>query len=369
MTANRVVVLVVALVVAVLAAVGTALAQEERLEGKVRFGDGVVVDEDETVPGNLYVFGGNVSILGPVEGDLVIAAGQVDVSGDVGGDVLVASGTATVSGAVAGDVRASTGQTSIRGPVAGDVAASAGQVTVASGASIGQDLIFAAGQVDMAGAVEGDVLGVAGGYSASGTVAGSEQVRVDQPPDAGERVLDGVSRFVSILAVGALVLWLAPRRYDGAIDTATSRLLPSLGWGAVAVVAVIAFYIVTFIVAILLTVVLGLAQLGPLVAAIWLATVTSWIAIGFGVYVMAAFGAPIVAGGAAGSAMLSDGAEGWGPRFGRLVLGLVVIVVLTSLGVIGSLIGLVLFILAVGAVTVSARTRGGPTPDRSPEAA
>ena len=75
---------------ALLLGMGTfAFAQSETfLDGKVRTGDSIRVGGDDVVDGDLYIFGGDVSIDGRVTGDLVVFAGQVSISGEIGGDVM-----------------------------------------------------------------------------------------------------------------------------------------------------------------------------------------------------------------------------------------------------------------------------------------
>ena len=46
-----------------------------------------------------------------------------------------------------------------------------------------------------------------------------------------DRVLGGLRRYVSILAIGVLLLWLLPRIFRGAAGTARERPLVSLGVG------------------------------------------------------------------------------------------------------------------------------------------
>lgn len=339
---------------------GVALAQESRLDGKVRFGDSVSIGANETVDGNLYAFGGEVSVAGSVTGDLIVWAGQVTIDGNVGGDVLVASGRVSISGDIDGDVRTAAGTTDVTGPVGGDLSVASGQLNIGGNATVGNDLLFASGQATMRGTVDGDVLGSAGSYISTGAVAGTEDVTLGEPPEEpsfADRALSALSRFVSIVLVAALLLWLLPRLFDRVVQIATERPLPSLGWGALGFLGIIVFFVATLIAAILLTLLFALLTLGPLVVATWLTLVASWAAVGFSIYAIGAFVAPTVAGGLAGYLMFRAEDRSWPQRVGAVSVGLVVVVVLTSLGWIGSLIGLVIFVAAVGALILVARGR------------
>jgi hypothetical protein len=208
----------------------TTAAQQTELGGKVRSGREVAVAAGETVPGDLIATAGTVRVDGRVDGDLVASGGQVIVAGTVTGDVVAGAGSTTISGDVGGDVRAGTGQARIQGRVGEDVVLGAGQATVDSGAQIGGDLIFGAGRVQMDGAVAGSVLGSAGNYTRGGSVSGSERVNVQQPeeqqePTLVDRVVDALRRYVSLIVIGVLLLWLLDVDPLAAADRAAPRVV------------------------------------------------------------------------------------------------------------------------------------------------
>lgn len=96
----------------------------------------------------------------------------------------------------------------------------------------------------MDGAVAGSVLGSTGSYTEAGSVSGSERVNLAEPdevqePTVADRVLGGLRRYVSILAIGVLLLWLLPRIFRGAAGTARERPLVSLGVGFLGFIGVI----------------------------------------------------------------------------------------------------------------------------------
>jgi cytoskeletal protein CcmA (bactofilin family)/uncharacterized Tic20 family protein len=248
-----------------------AAAQQTELGGKVRrAGREVVVPAGETVQGDLIASAGTVRIDGRVDGDLVASGGTVTVAGTVTGDALVAAGSTTISGQVDGDLRVGAGQARIEGRVNEDVLLGAGQATVASGSQIGGDLIFGTGRMQMDGAVAGSVLGSTGNYARAGSVGDSEQVNLAEPageqrePTLADRLLDVVRRYVSLLVIGVLLVWLLPRLVRGAADSARRRILPSLGFGVLGFIGVIVGLVLLLLVTILVAVVLGLLSLGSL---------------------------------------------------------------------------------------------------------
>jgi cytoskeletal protein CcmA (bactofilin family) len=328
-----------------------AIAQETRLGGKVRAGGEVVILADETVSGDLYASGGQVRIEGSIDGDLVVMSGQVDVSGEVSGDVVSASGNIEISGQVGGDVRAGAGQVTISGSVGEDVFAGAGQLTVTSSGRVGEDLIFGAGQTTMDGRVEGDVLGGTGSYTRRGTVGGSEEVTVAREKrevTPADRILAGLRRFVSLFIVAALILWIAPRLVDGASEKLRDRPLASLGIGVLGAVGFVVLIIGLILVAVLLSIGFGLVRLGDLVGTTIFGTMTLLTVLAFLFYLVAAFAAQAAVGLALGrvATRASPGARRWA----ALVLGVLVVVILTSLPALGGWLAFVIALFGLGAV-------------------
>ena len=88
---------------------GLVWAQEDSeslLEGKIRAGESIVVEADETIEDDLYLFGTSVTIEADVPGDVVAFGSSVTITGDVGGDVLAGTSNLRITGTVSGDVRA-----------------------------------------------------------------------------------------------------------------------------------------------------------------------------------------------------------------------------------------------------------------------
>ncbi|MGH2556548.1 MAG: hypothetical protein ACRDHO_12625, partial [Actinomycetota bacterium] len=236
-----------------------ALAQERKLGGKVRTGDEVVVPSDETVAGDLYATGGQVRIDGVVEGDLIAAGGQIQVPGEVGGDLLAASGNVDISGQVGGDARIGSGQVTVSGAVGEDLFVGSGQVTISSSGVVGEDFIFGTGQTTLDGRVEGNVLGSTGSYTRRGTIGGTEEVNIArrEEPTLGDRLLDALQRFIAILVVGGLLLWLLPRIIEGTAGTLRRRPWASLGVGVLTFVGFFVLIVGIVFIAILLAIGLG----------------------------------------------------------------------------------------------------------------
>jgi cytoskeletal protein CcmA (bactofilin family) len=327
-----------------------ALAQETQLGGKIRSGGEVEVAAGETVSGDLYASGGQVRIEGTVDGDLVASGGQVQISGEVTGDALVGSGNVDISGQVGGDARLGAGQVTVGGSIGEDLVAGSGQATLSSSGQVGEDFIFGTGQATLDGAVAGDVLGYTGNYVRGGSVGGTENVTVvgRDEPEVGDRLLEGLQRFVSILVVGALLLWLAPRVVEGGAETLRRRPWASLGVGLLGMVGFVVLVLVIILAAVLLAIGLGLIRLEDLVGITFWGAGAVITALGFLFFLIAAFGAQAGVGLSLGR--LAVGAGPIARRWAALILGVLVVVVISSLPVVGGWLGLVIAAFGLGAL-------------------
>jgi|SRR5215210_926237 len=369
MPSVRRLVVVAAALAALLAAsiVGVVLAQGGLLGGKLITGSDVTIPAGETINHDLYVFGGTVVSNGTITGDVVVAGGNLDLNGPVTGDVLAAGGRISINGTVTGDVRAAGGQITVAGNVSEDVLATGGQVTI--NGRVGQDLIVGAGQLNLNGTVAGSAAGGVGAYTKQGTISGTDSIAVtesDRGPVAVSRpnpVLDAIRHFLTVLAVALLALWLAPRLFRAAEAEVRTRPLPSLGWGVVAIIAFIVALIVIVIVMALLAVVLGALGFGALVGIdivgglVLIAGLVLTFTVACAFLVDAIVGLALARLVAGRSDRFATAVERSSTRvsdrwsdLGLIVVGVAVVVLLTSLPVIGGWIGLVVVLLGLGAL-------------------
>ena len=351
---------VVLVAVALAALAAPAAAQQTELGGKVRSGREVTIPAGETVQGDLIASGGTVRIDGRVDGDLVASGGQVIVAGTVTGDMLVGAGSTTISGAVGGDLRAAAGQARIEGRIGEDVALGAGQATVARGAQIGGDLIFGTGRMQMDGTVTGSVLGSTGNYTRGGSVGGSQRVNVQQPeeqqePTLADRAVDALRRYVSILVVGVLLLWLLPRILRGAADAARGRPLVSLGVGLLGFVAAIVTVVLVVLATVLVAVVLGLLGLGSLTGVTVFGGLLVAAIIVFLFVLAVAFAAQATVGLALGRLLLRGEDRSFRSRLGALALGVLLVVLVAAIPLVGGWLEALLVLLGLGALLLMAR--------------
>jgi cytoskeletal protein CcmA (bactofilin family) len=326
-----------------------AFAQEIKLGGKFRTGREVVVAADETVTTDLYATAGNVRIEGTVEGDVVASGGNVDVRGSVGGDLLVGTGNADISGEVTGDARIGAGRVLVSGSIGEDLSVGTGQITLSPSGTVGEDFLFASGQTSLEGTVEGNVVGTTGDYARTGTVGGTEEVNVVERGEVtfGDRSLYALQRFVAILLIGLLLLWLVPRLVDGSAETLRRRPWASLGVGLLGAIGFVLLIVAIFLVMILLSIAFGLLQLETLLGLTVFGSLTGVTVVTFLFWLLVFFGAQAVVGMFLGR--LAVGTER-SRRWLALALGVLIVVVLFSIPIVGIVLGILIALFGLGAV-------------------
>jgi cytoskeletal protein CcmA (bactofilin family) len=350
---------------------GVALAQGAVSE-KLRTGDMVIIAAGETVANDLYAVAGTVRVDGTVDGDLVASGGLVDVTGTVTGDVLAAGGSVNITGTVGGDVRIAGGTLTVGGAIAEDLLATGGQLRVTSSGTVGEDLIAATGQLTIDGAVTGDVLARTGAYTKAGTIGGTEYVTITardaQPTDPGQPgaaptptqlIIDAVRHFLVVVLVGALLIWFAPRPYAAMKTAIQQRPLPSVGWGIVAILGFVVFLIVVLIGMILLAIVFGLLGFSDLIGIDILGGTVAILGASLVFTVVAGYVADALVGVVLASlVMRGENPSRW-RELAVLALGAAVVVILSSLPIVGPWIKLVVILLGLGAVLIAWRRPRG----------
>lgn len=369
---NRLLKAVAASVVLLAILSGVAIAQGVATD-KLRTGDTVTIAAGETVPNDLYAFAGTVQVDGTVDGDLVASGGLVEVTGTVTGDVLAAGGRITINGTVGGDTRVAGGTISVGGALKEDLAAAGGQLTVTSSGTVGEDLIAGTGQLTIDGTVTGDVIARTGTYTKGGTVGGTEDVTItgrnDQPPAPGEpgaaptttqQVIDAIRHFLVVVLVGALLIWLAPRAYAAMKTTLRERPLPTAGWGIIAFIGYFVLLIVVLLAMILLAIAFGVLGFSDLIGLDILGGTVAILGASLAFAIVAGYVADALVGVVLASlVMRGENSSRW-RELAVLAVGAAVVVILSSLPVIGPWVKLVVILLGLGAVLLWIRGRRSP---------
>jgi hypothetical protein len=208
---------------------------------------------------------------------------------------------------------------------------------------------------------------IASGAQVGGDVAYEQGPAEEvQPAQTGASavLLESLRRFVELLLIGLLLVWLAPRLVRGVGDTVRSQPLLSLGWGVLDFLIVGVLVFVVLAATILLAIVFGLVTLGGLIPAIVsigiLTDAVLMVAFLISVYYLA----PVVVSFLGGRVLLGqfqpDREAG---RVLPLVIGILLYVILRAIPILGAIVAVVVVLLGLGALSVWAwRTvRGGAT--------
>ena len=129
----------------------------------------------------------------------------------------------------------------------------------------------------------------------------------------------------------------------------------SLGVGFVGVIAFGVLVFLVILVAVLLGIGVGLMGLSDLVGAIIFAAVAAVVVLAFLLFIATVFGAPAWVGMALGSIALS--LDSTARRWAALIIGLAVVVALTSIPIVGAWLGLVVVLFGLGAAILAFRPR------------
>lgn len=151
---------------------------------------------------------------------IVVITGGTYVAPDRTVDtVVVFDGETVLEGTVLDTVVVFNGETTIAGTVDGDVIVFRGKLTLTDGAVVTGDVFAQRREIDPGARVDGDVSGIARvswGLQWAGWIAA---------------IAVWFAIAVSVLVLGLLMLWLAPRGMEAALSSARTALAASIGWG------------------------------------------------------------------------------------------------------------------------------------------
>ncbi len=156
---------------AALALPGTAAGSETRK------GESVKVAQEETINGDIFLFGDRVRIDGTVKGDVFLFGHDATVSGHVEGDVIGFAQQLQVNGQVDGNIRAFTNTLTIRGNVAKNVLTFDERVNFESAAKVGGSMTIFVENLSLDGSLGRDLLMFGKHLSLSGKVRGEIRMK------------------------------------------------------------------------------------------------------------------------------------------------------------------------------------------------
>jgi cytoskeletal protein CcmA (bactofilin family) len=356
---------------------------------------------DGTVKGDVVVFASQIVVNGTVEGDLLAAGQAILLNGRIGDDMR-AGGQAIMLGPsarVAGDlaIGALSLENQAGSSVSGDLLVGAYQALLAG--EIGQNVKGAMDRMELRGSVGGNVDIAVGGdqgvstvrFSPAGqipiptvppnlTLADSARIggklmytssaeasvnpsakitagtaynqrTATQPAAPQLPGLKYLQRLAGLLLIGLLMLWLTPAWTRRMADTVQARPLTSLAWGLVAFVGFVVAVIMIMILTIALAVMFGYLTLGGLAAMIVGMGMLVDVTLVLGGIAYLSFVAQVVIAYMAGRWLLQKVQPAWAERpVIPLAVGLIVYVMLRAVPGLGTLVGWLVVLLALGAL-------------------
>jgi cytoskeletal protein CcmA (bactofilin family) len=392
------------------------IGPDEVIEDDLYVG-GEIIRIEGTIKGDLIAAGGEIIVSGTVEGDFMGAAGYITINGELQDDVRIAGSVltlgpnaqiaddifaagysfdaaagSTIGGSLfwagyqarlAGDVEENfnggMGALEIAGRIGGDVEVSVGEpdpdfeaalpffrtwmpapmmplgFRVAEEARIGGKLTYTSGSE---GEIEPEAK-IAGGIVYQTPVPPPEEVEeveVLTPQQiALNWLLDQLRRFIALLVVGLILVWIVPGLVREAATALQTRPWGSLGWGILTVILVfVAVPVVVFLV-IVLDLLLGALGFGGLVTSVTGLGLLTNAAIIVGFLIAVGYVTKIVFSFLVGRAILGRIREPWGAgRVWPLVLGVVLFSIVRAIPYLGWFIGLIVTLLGLGAIWLMA---------------
>lgn len=348
------------------------------LASEIRKGESASVRSEETIKGDIFLFGDRVKVDGTVEGDVFLFGHDATVNGHVEGDVIAFAQTLQVDGKVDGNIRAFTNTLTIRGTVAKNVLTFDERVNLEAAGkiggsltvfvenlnlegSLGRDLLVFAKHVTISGKVgrgireKGSELTI----TASGEVGGPIHYEGDNPAEVspsaklaspvefkklvhkrdyreGKYYVWQVIWAAAFVLFGLVLMSLMPKFSQDAVKSAEE-------YGASAGLGVLVMCGVPIAAVIACVTVVGLF--------IGLSTLFLWYA--------SLYFAQVIVGALVGQWLMGRTTELW-PLIGRMAVGVVIVRLSTTIPVIGGWVKLGVIIWGLGAISIALYRRFQP---------
>jgi hypothetical protein len=351
------------------------------------------VTDDVRIAGSDLKLGPNAQV-----GDDLFAGGfglGSDPGSAIASDVYVAGYQALLGGEITGDVNAAVAGLEISGHVVGDVTAEVSEpdpefeqfsmfmrmnpyfperligpgLTIKEGAQIDGELTYTSPTtVEI---TEGAVGGPVVYQTPVPEEVEAPEVEVPEVPAGAltfaaivgwfvRWIVGMVRNFVTLLIIGVLLLWLAPKWLKEAARHWKEKPVHCLGWGVAALVAFCVAVPALFVVMIVLDILVGLVTLGGLVGPITaiIMVLESILMVGF--WTVAVYVTKVVFCYLIGWLILKRPAPGWVEKAMGLIpllIGLAIFTLVRSIPVLGAFFSMLVTIFGLGALWLLAWVR------------
>jgi len=322
------------------------------VNGDVRVGGtAVILGENAVVGEDMLAFGYSIHNKSgsQVGQELVVGGFQALLEGDVAEDVWVGANSLQVNGRVGGNLLAEVGGDDTAPPVnpyqfmpdAPIMPVVPSGLNLGSDATIDGDLTYRAPQ---SYDVSADAV--------SGNIDFTQEIvntSVEAQPSTGAKIWEHVRRFITLILIGALLIWKAPTFVTRLSAKIEKQPLPSLGWGALVYFAVPVLIFALFVAAILLALLFGGLQFGNLSAILMFVLLAFVIAFMVAFVLVLLYLTKIIVGYFIGDFILQRISPTLAETpYWSLLLGLLLVVLVIAVPYVGGLLNWLIAIVGVG---------------------
>jgi hypothetical protein len=314
-----------------------------------------------------------------IASDVFVAGYQALLGGEIGGNAKVAAAGLEISGHIAGDVEAEVEKPDpefeqysvfmrMWSPYMPERIIAPG-LTIMGDAQIDGELIYTS---PVTAEIPDETVGGAIVYQTPVPEEGeAPEVQVPEVPTAALTIAAIVGWFVgwivsilrnfaTLLALGALLLWLVPAWLKEAARHWKEKPAHSLGWGVAVLVAFLVLVPLLFFVMIVLDIILGILTLGGLVGIITGVVMVLEAVLVVGFWIVSVYVTKIVFSYLIGWLILKRFASTWVDKAMGLIpllIGLVIFVLVRSIPFLGAFFSLLVTIFGLGAMWLLAWVR------------
>ena len=343
-----------------------------------RSGPSIEIAKDETVKGDLYATGQDISIDGTLDGDLIVWGQEATIRGHVTGDVIVFVQSARIEGTVDGNVRGFCNNITVTGHVERNLMIWAQVIRVDSRGTVGRSITSFSQTLGIDGKVGRDMLIFNQSTRISGAVGGSIDERSETLTIEDSAQIDGPVKYEGEKEphVSKKAKLASEVKFTQHVRHRQEFGKSSAFWAGVLFVAFALYGMVLFLAmpgfsqdavqsAENIGASLGLGLLvffGVLIGSIIAMCTLVGLFVGFSslfVWLIAVYAAQPVVGALIGQWILGRSKETW-PLIGRMMLGVFIIRIATLLPHLGWLIKLGVVLWGLGAISLALYRRYQP---------
>ena len=313
----------------------------------IELGEGAEISEDLIFFGySLHAKSGS-----QVGNSLLFGGYQALVEGDVTNDVWVGANSFELNGRIGGNVSAEVGGDESAPPVDPYqfMPDAPTMPTVPTGLTLGNDAVID-GDLSYRAPRSFDVSDDAVGGNVDYT---EEIIATDgkSQTSTGQTIWQYVRRYITLVLIGALLIWRAPSLISRLNDQLQDKPLPSLGWGAVVYFGVPIIIFALFVAAILLALLFGGLQFGNLSSIIIFVLLAAVFAFMVAFVLVLLYLTKIIVGYFVGKLILDRVSPTLAENpYWPLLIGLLLVVIVIAVPFIGGLVNWLIAIVGIGTI-------------------